>query len=566
MCKSTARAPSKQILLASFFEICGVAIEPYPLVMQISINPLAPPFVPGQLPSSSTHTFRKHGHRKHRTKPIRGKNHWTSIPDEIVEHISLELPLEDLIPLAQTNSALRKVVSGLTMNDLLNNHNWNYSTRYCRYNEMLPASKLRLGLLAAERWSKFDVRIFEVARWKDKVMPVLRCDTEKMVLGVGEYLHFNILNNRGKWQVGKVGTHGVGDISCLALTPRKDEIIASFFDGRIERYRLPMSPSPESEADSGPDHSISLHQSGIADRYHCGKAPSKRQEGKMERMIISDIGTGIEAIDTWCENILSIDTTGLIVLNNASISIKRKPWTTKFISDSVIATGAYSSKPLVLHAVTPSGLVPMGSSYLSRQNETLVGATGGKSSIYAIEPIDAHTFLTGTYTGSVYLHDLRCMSDSGKRSSHGDDFSGSLEWIDPWDDTAVFSLSLSRNMLCAGMATNGAIKIFDLRCPFLANQSRSQATSIVTTTTEDPTTAVRRSERAKSIYRGQTYFLGKRVHSPVYSVVAEHEVVYGALEDRLHSLDTRKRDAGGVKGGQVVWGYHHIDHKVFGSL
>lgn len=226
---------------------------------------------------------------------------------------------------------------------------------------------------------------------------------------------------------------------------------------------------------------------GRIERVKIGPESRNGQAYRVLKRHRSESQNAVEAIDYLpnSDAILSVYQHGQMIVNWSNIKIGSRPWCTRFIgSGKRIATGTRAQSPLLIHEVSPTEL-RLARSYSISEN---------RSSVFAVESISEDLVLSGWYDGCTYMHDLRISSPEPVSS-----------WRNPYEDAAVYSLAHSGNNLYSGSALNGTVRIFDLRQPKLGS--------------------------------GISLFLGAKEKGPVYSLVAEHERVFGALETGVRGLD-----------------------------
>jgi len=150
----------------------------------------------------------------------------------------------------------------------------------------------------------------------------------------------------------------------------------------------------------------------------------------------------------------------------------QRVWSTQFLSSQHLAVGlGPSDEPILVYAVTPSGLSTDPVRKFSLQNEldassgeiALAGSTKKTtSSVYPIIPLPAlgaearsqasNSFLSGAYDGIIRLHDMR----SSRQVEQS--------FVDPTDDSAIYSLlARGQEKLVVGTSRHSLLKVFDLR-------------------------------------------------------------------------------------------------------
>lgn len=208
----------------------------------------------------------------------------------------------------------------------------------------------------------------------------------------------------------------------------------------------------------------------------------------------------VEAIDydTRSKGLLSVYLHGQLILNWSNINIGSRPWCTRYlIGGNKIATGTRSNTALKIHEAMPSGLQSVRNYATTESSPT---------SVFAIEPTSDNLLLSGWYDGATRLYDLRASSNQPVSC-----------WRDPYGDAAIYSLATTDNAIYAGSAIDGVVHFFDFR-----NTNRGSGFSL---------------------------FLGpKAERGPVYSLVSEHEAVYGATERSVmgaNFYETRRYDKSG---------------------
>lgn len=353
-----------------------------------------------------------------------------SLPDLILITVFRQLCLQDLTAVAGTSSRIRLLVLNFNVADKIRDFLPSYAPRGTDlglflyktirddFTSLSPMLKvLRLDYTQDNRENR-RFSIMREASWTNKTMPVLKADSDKMVLGSGNELFFSF---RGAdWTISRVGNPGIGDISDIALTEVHNEVIISFVDGRIVRAKL------------DPDASTNK-------RYQIMK--QFRAESR----------NAVEAVDYMSStaSILSVYQYGQLILNWSNVKLDGRPWTTRFIgSGSKVATGIRSRNPLVIHTADASGLT-FHRSYAAAEN---------CSSVFAVESISENLILSGWYDGYTRLHDLRCKSTQAMGT-----------WKDPMEDAAAYSLAVSGNTIYTGAALNAVVRIFDFRTPHMVN-------------------------------------------------------------------------------------------------
>lgn len=358
------------------------------------------------------------------------KNLLDKLPDLILIAIFGELSLQDLNAVAQTSSRIRLLVVGFSVADRIRDFLPTYAARgtdleTSLYTTMRPEYTSLSPLLKLFRLNyveqNHEMRQFSITReasWANKTMPVLKADSDKMILGTGNELYFSF---RGAdWTISKVGNPGIGDISDIALTEVYNEVIISFVDGRIVRARL----DPEAATNK-------CYQ--IVKQY---RAESRNP---------------VEAVDYLASKarLLSVYQYGQLILNWSNVKLEGRPWTSRFIgSGARIATGIRGKEPLIIHTADTRGL----------RFHRSYAAAETCSSVFAIESISDSLILSGWYDGSTRLHDLRCKSTYAVST-----------WKDPMEDAAAYSLAVSGNSIYTGTALNAVVRMFDFRTPFSTN-------------------------------------------------------------------------------------------------
>lgn len=238
-----------------------------------------------------------------------------------------------------------------------------------------------------------------------------------------------------------------------------------------------------------PNEIIVSFVDGRIERLRLGRSDRAEQPWNLVNRLRSESRNSVEAIDYKAKTnaLLSVYLHGQLILNWSNIQLGCRPWCTKFVRNgNKIATGTRSDSPLKVHEATETGLRAIRS----------YSAPGSPiTSVFAVEPITENVILSGWYDGYTRMHDLRISSHEAVSC-----------WRDPYGDAAVYSLSTTGNHIYSGSAVNGVVQFFDFR-----NTKPGSGISL---------------------------FLGpKGERGPVYSLISEHEVVYGAMERCVRAAD-----------------------------
>lgn len=185
---------------------------------------------------------------------------------------------------------------------------------------------------------------------------------------------------------------------------------------------------------------------------------------------------------------LSAFRNGQVKVNQASFDLDARPWCSRFIQAGCItASGCKSKMPLVIHDFGQAK---------PRVVRTYSKESSEVSSVYAIRNMTPATILSAWYDGTTRLHDLRSAQDRP-----------ATIWRDAFDDSASYSLATLGNTIFTGSAQNCTVRIYDIRKP------------------------------SQKLYNASLFLGGKIERGPVYSLVAEHEKLFGATETSVRSID-----------------------------
>lgn len=301
------------------------------------------------------------------------------------------------------------------------------------------------------------------------------------------------------------------DMTSVAFLPdggMDDTLLVASSDGTLECVELPSLGSP-----NGP---VSIPEP--------------------ERSLLYYVpGDPVQSLSATPSLVLSLSKSGCAKLNHISsytadpiastLNLGRKSWVAHLSTHSsspYAAFGTSSRTPLVVHAVTETGLLPTPTS-------TLFGAKLPNSAVYGIcetppgAPWGAsdQIIVSGWFDGVVRVHDLR----SSARSDGGDTgaatpLSPVLSLWDPWSHEPVYAVAFGGGA-CAHAAAGGArhslVAFWDVRAPPTPGAAGSGA----------------RRSHGWSVYAPGS----EGSSSPVYGLHIESSRVFGTTQSRPFVLD-----------------------------
>jgi WD40 repeat protein len=223
---------------------------------------------------------------------------------------------------------------------------------------------------------------------------------------------------------------------------------------------------------------------------------------------------------------------------------KTRIWTTKFVSQTDLAVGfGAHTEPLSIYRVTPAALEPEP----VRRFEITSGKSEIATSVYCIAPLpsvhdvhDGPLFLTGSYDGTVRLHDLRAPEQH-------------VALFPTEDFNPVYSLApVGRERIVYGLGRHSLLSFRDLRIPggrqyHYADPARlSCANSTIANASGwnmflFPTSWSRRRQQDRSARQGWHFNVSDRwARSAVYSLsspAAHSPTLYAGVAGRVVQLD-----------------------------
>lgn len=171
-----------------------------------------------------------------------------------------------------------------------------------------------------------------------------------------------------------------------------------------------------------------------------------------QRFILSaSASRNLDLFDTQAES----ERNAIPSISTLQLDPKSQCWSARYLTEEIILAGIGSStRPLQVHHVSPTGIVPTPlRTYISPRLTSVY-------SLLALPPTasgSSHTnqvFLSGQRNGLIFLRDLRSPQDFETLFS------------DPTDDEAIYSLlTKGHERLIVGSSVNTVMKIYDLRMP-----------------------------------------------------------------------------------------------------
>jgi hypothetical protein len=343
-------------------------------------------------------------------------------------------------------------------------------------------------------WAKPRFPAFALCHpWKGRLQPVLAINSSMLVVAAGHVLHsFTFEQRVTEGDAPAVrsectfllgSTHG--DVTAISFVPdngSKRTVFLGYTDGLLERIELPL-PAHDEKQISIIDHDTPTRSKS----YH-------------------HFGDLIEALSSNSTGLLSFTSSGASALFDPSTFVvtstldlaNTRGWNA-YNAGSYAAFGTASDDPLVVHAITPSGILNDRLATLSPSiddaHAPLRLAVYGLSRAPSCAPwgVSPQTLLSGWYDSFVHLHDLR------KPSSRP-----ALSFYDPWLCEPVYTVGAAGPHVAAGAARHSVVAFWDARA------SRGAGWS-VHAPGNDP--------------------------SPVYALALEDSRLFGATQSRAFAMD-----------------------------
>lgn len=247
-----------------------------------------------------------------------------------------------------------------------------------------------------------------------------------------------------------------------------------------------------------------------------------------------------------------------------------RPWSVTFGGDATTAWLAIGSrKGLVVYKLDEDRIV--GS----------VALDSGRSAVYALHTApdrittkctaesgaSRHTLFAGCYDGVLRQYDLSSflLAETGSETDDACKLAPVRELRDRFDPSAIYCLcggiGPRGQSVAAGTARHGAVKIFDPAAWPEQQSSRSSERTVETaqngnlTVVSDPKVAQRRlaaaavgdgadAKRERECERdaeGWTIFAAHPSRSPTYSLVGQHDRLFGVTDSKIWQIDLRPR-------------------------
>ena len=397
------------------------------------------------------------------------------LPALILDHVCEHLPPHDLLAFAATSRTLRLAADAYAGLQLRRDETRSVTLREHRFRDDARRATLgeRGACLRLLQAGKVDIscqtdttgHLVPQLTWSRPTITRSRIDGDTTVVAAGNQLFCRISGSSDRWHDKTFGKPGVDDITDIKLLD--GDVLVSQVNGQVSRWRLPTQ---------------------LFGSY------------KLVRQLIGPQTEAVESIDHLTSSDLtsSITKSGILTLSRrgasqTAIETRARPWTMRFRSDgSSLAVGARCKDALTVYDVTETGLRLTAAYSAGKEQRTSV------FSIY--QPAHGELIFSGWYDGAVRLHDRRSPSKSPV-----------LRFLTPYSDSAIYSLARSANLLYAGKATNGIVRIFDLRA------------------------ADKHLEL--DCKHGDSVFLGgRKERGPVYDLHADQTGVVGAFDRGLQRL------------------------------
>ncbi|KZV73785.1 hypothetical protein PENSPDRAFT_648549 [Peniophora sp. CONT] len=458
------------------------------------------------------------------------------LPTEILALIIDELDIDDSISLSETSKALNALVTA---------YGWRGHLQRCprqsagiawALSSWSPLAQVQYHVRTDHKWARRSPAAFPLARpWRGKLQPVVASSASRVVVAAGLHLYsysFATYAEEGKAPCVRaefVCTLGAtdGDATALVFIPDGGEdlaVVVGFSNGALDYIRLPEPPAePPVE---GPTEVAMPRSDPNRARFHQypGELVASLSYSDGQLVSFTSIGSvTLFDLSTWSP----FEATTLDVARG---------WKALLSPDnSFAAFGTSSLTPLVVYALTPTGLSPSPISVpfsLARDD-----FQPSRTAVYGLAPAPPaapwgspeHTLLSGWYDGFVHVHDLR---EPSSRPA--------LSFCDPWQFEPVYAVAGAGAHIAAGAARHSVVALWDARSP------RSPGFS-VHAPGNDP--------------------------SPVYSLALEDGRLFGATQGRAFALDfgpgvgkstypafqlpTGKRKARGVGYPVTIYGHEN---------
>lgn len=403
-----------------------------------------------------------------------GRSRIERLPALIFGHVCDHLRSADLAALAAASRTLNVAVDAHAGLCLRRDATRSINVQGHRFRDGVPASLIhdrgaRLLLERAKSAEVFDESpsrgfLTEVFSWQRPTITRLRAAGEATVVAAGSQLYCKLESDDHGWLEKSFGKPGLDDITDIKLLG--SHVLVSQVNGQVSQWRLPTAFSPSY-------------------KFVCQHRGAQTE--------------AIESIDhdDRAELLATIDKAGSLTIGRRgslvqTIATHARPWVMRFGAGTSLAVGSRSTAALTLYDTTEAAVVRCRAYTTGRP---------GRTSVFAIyQPAEGDVIFSGWYDGVVRVHDRRSPSELAV-----------MHMSAPFNDAAVYSLARYGNVVYAGKATSGIVRLFDLRRADRPIQSH--------------------------LFDGASVFLGGRQErGPVYDLHADHGGVIGAFDRCVQRL------------------------------